>query len=101
MTKVISFSRYFFCFVLLLSSSCNAQSAASKSKIVTGADQTLMYLPLLKNKSVAIVANPTCTIATGTITITSATSGLIFSFDGGSYAAYPAGGYIVAAGTLR
>ena len=44
------------------------------------------------------VVDPTCTVATGTITITSATAGLTFSLDGGAYAAYPAGGYIVASG---
>ena len=46
----------------------------------------------------ATVTQPTCTIATGTITISSATAGLTFSLDGGTYAAYPAGGYIVATG---
>ena len=44
------------------------------------------------------VVDPTCTVATGTITITSATAGLTFSLDGGAYAAYPAGGYTVASG---
>ena len=44
------------------------------------------------------VVQPTCTVATGTITITSSTAGLTFSLDGGAYAAYPAGGYVVAAG---
>ena len=62
MIKVICFLSYFCCFVLLLGSSCNAQSAGSKTKIVTGADQTLIYLPLLKNKLVGIVANPTSRI---------------------------------------
>jgi large repetitive protein len=45
------------------------------------------------------ITQPTCTVATGIITITSATAGLLFSLDGGAYAAYPAGGYIVAAGS--
>src|SRR5213075_133799 len=40
----------------------------------------------------------TCAVPTGTITITSATAGLTFSIDGGAYAAYPAGGYIVGSG---
>jgi len=44
------------------------------------------------------VAQPTCTVATGIITITSATAGLTFSLDGGAYATYPAGGYVAAAG---
>ncbi|MBF9141132.1 T9SS type A sorting domain-containing protein [Hymenobacter properus] len=37
--------------------------------------------------------DPTCTVSTGTVTITSATTGLTFSLDNGTYAAYPAGGY--------
>src|SRR6202021_853866 len=37
--------------------------------------------------------DPTCTVATGTITVTSATAGLTFSLDGAAFAAYPAGGY--------
>jgi hypothetical protein len=36
---------------------------------------------------------PTCTDATATISVTSSTSGLQFSFDGNAYADYPAGGY--------
>jgi hypothetical protein len=34
------------------------------------------------------VVQPTCTVATGTISITSATSGLSFSFNGGAYGPY-------------
>ncbi|MDO7851722.1 T9SS type A sorting domain-containing protein [Hymenobacter sp. CA1UV-4] len=41
--------------------------------------------------------DPTCTLSTGTVTVTSATTGLTFSFDGGTYAAYPSGGYTGAA----
>src|SRR5204863_380952 len=44
------------------------------------------------------VVDPTCAVATGTITITSAIAGLTFSIDGGAYAAYPAGGYTVGSG---
>lgn len=45
------------------------------------------------------LVQPTCTSATGIITITSATSGLTFSLDGGVYTVYPTGGYVVAAGS--
>jgi large repetitive protein len=46
------------------------------------------------------VIQPTCTIATGIIVITSSTTGLTFSFDGGSFAPYPSGGFTLApAGT--
>ncbi|MFT3981992.1 MAG: T9SS type A sorting domain-containing protein [Ferruginibacter sp.] len=44
------------------------------------------------------VEHPTCTTATGIITVTSSTTGFSFSLDGGAFAAYPAGGYIVNAG---
>src|SRR5204862_3424849 len=40
------------------------------------------------------IVDPTCTVATGAITINSATAGLTFSFDGGAFGSYPAGGYI-------
>jgi hypothetical protein len=36
---------------------------------------------------------PTCSTATGCITVTSSTAGLTFSFDGGAFAAYPANGW--------
>ncbi len=39
------------------------------------------------------VIQPTCTVATGTILITSSTSGLTFDFNGAGYAGYPVGGY--------
>ncbi len=39
------------------------------------------------------VVQPTCSNATATITVTSSTTGLLFSFDGGTYAAYPSGGF--------
>ena len=41
------------------------------------------------------VTDPTRTVATGKITITSSTTGLVFSLDGGAFALYPAGGYTV------
>lgn len=40
-----------------------------------------------------IINQPTCTVATGGIVITSSTTGLTFSLDGGVYAAYPTNGY--------
>lgn len=47
---------------------------------------------------VVSVTQPTCTVATGIITVTSITTGFTFSLDGGTYTVYPAGGYTVAAG---
>src|SRR6185295_2092209 len=46
----------------------------------------------------AVTVQPTCTVPTGTITITSSTAGLTFSIDGSAYATYPAGGYTVGSG---
>ncbi len=45
------------------------------------------------------ILQPTCSIATGTITVTSATAGITFSFDGGAFTAYPVGGFTTSAGT--
>jgi gliding motility-associated-like protein len=39
------------------------------------------------------VVDPTCAVPTGTITVTSSTTGLQFAIDGGAYASYPAGGW--------
>ena len=45
------------------------------------------------------VTQPTCTVPNGTIFITSGTTGFTFSFDGGAYITYPAGGYLTTSGT--
>jgi len=39
------------------------------------------------------VTQPSCTVPTGTIQVTSTTTGLLFSLNGGAFAPYPAGGY--------
>jgi large repetitive protein len=46
-----------------------------------------------------IITQPTCTIANGIVVITSVTTGLLFSIDGGSYAPYPSAGYVLPSGT--
>ncbi|SFS87116.1 exo-beta-N-acetylmuramidase NamZ family protein [Sphingobacterium wenxiniae] len=52
---------WLFCFILLLgASSSNAQSL--ETEIRTGADQTENYVPYLKGKRVAVMANPTTII---------------------------------------
>jgi Secretion system C-terminal sorting domain len=45
------------------------------------------------------VTQPTCTVATGTIIVTSPTTGITFSLDGGAFVTYPAGGFVTTAGT--
>jgi large repetitive protein len=47
---------------------------------------------------VVTIVQPTCTNPNGTITVTSATTGLMFSFDSGTYISYPVGGFSAAAG---
>ena len=44
------------------------------------------------------IVQPTCTVSNGIVTISSATTGLTFSLDGGLFSAYPAGGYLLTAG---
>jgi len=45
------------------------------------------------------IIQPTCTVSSGLVSITSSTSGLTFSVDGGPYTTYPAVGYLLLAGT--
>jgi hypothetical protein len=42
--------------------------------------------------------DPTCTVSTGKVTVTSSTTGLTFSLDGGAFTAYPTGGWTVSSG---
>ncbi|HEY0655139.1 MAG TPA: DUF1343 domain-containing protein [Chryseosolibacter sp.] len=55
-----------FAILVTLISSCSAQrqkgATPDQKKIITGAEQTEKYLPLLKGKRVAIMANPTSII---------------------------------------
>jgi gliding motility-associated-like protein len=39
------------------------------------------------------IVDPDCTVSTGAIKITSSTTGLLFSLDGGAFTSYPAGGW--------
>ena len=53
------------CLLLLMFlciNSCKAQSTSTVSKVIVGAEQTESYLPFLKNKHIAVVANPTSCI---------------------------------------
>ncbi|MBC7937954.1 MAG: T9SS type A sorting domain-containing protein [Rhizobacter sp.] len=55
--------------------------------------------PVSPPAPVVSVQQPSCTVASGIITVTSPTIGVTFSLDGGPFDLYPAGGYIVNAGT--
>ncbi|CAN5871877.1 hypothetical protein BH11BAC4_BH11BAC4_04600 [soil metagenome] len=74
-----------------------AREIANPNCVVTGAQVTVTEPAAVPEPSVSVI-QPTCTNATGVINITSATTGLTFSLDGNTYAAYPAAGYIVAPG---
>ena len=68
-----------------------AQSAAGCTS--PAANITIAPQPATPTAPTFTQVDPTCTVATGTITVTSATAGLTFSLDAGPFAAYPAGGY--------
>ncbi|HOS49708.1 MAG TPA: DUF1343 domain-containing protein, partial [Bacteroidia bacterium] len=48
--------------IIILATGCKAQSFNDTAHVVTGAERTSEYLPALKGKNVAIVANPTSQI---------------------------------------
>jgi len=57
------------------------------------ATKTVTAQPSTPGAPTLSIVQPTCSDATATITVTSSTTGLKFSFDGGAYADYPAGGF--------
>ncbi len=59
---------------------------------------TVNTLPLLPTVT---VTDATCNISNGTIIITSSTTGLLFSFDGGAFSIYPPGGYKALASSVH
>jgi uncharacterized protein YbbC (DUF1343 family) len=61
--------KYILCWLFFFST-ISGHSQSVHKKILTGADQTEKYFPLLKGKRVALVANPTSVIA-GTATVDS------------------------------
>src|SRR5204862_2392206 len=66
--------------------------------ISANANATVAAAPATPTAPTLNVVDPTCAVATGTITITSATAGLTFSFDGGAYTSYYGGVYTVGSG---
>src|SRR5204862_4312141 len=67
----------------------SAQNAAGC--ISADATATAAAAPGAPAAPVTQTVDPTCTVATGTITITSATAGLTFRVDGGAPGTYSAG----------
>ncbi len=59
---------------------------------------TIDAQPASPSAPIIIVEQPNCNVSTGTITVTSLTTGVTFSLDGSPFAPYPVGGYIVTAG---
>ena len=69
-------------------------SAQNAAGCVSGdATKTVNVQPSTPDAPTLSIVQPTCSDATATITVTSSTTGLKFSFDGGTYADYPAGGF--------
>ncbi len=61
---------------------------------------TINPQPASPAAAVVSVLQPTCTVSTGTIIVSSDTTGLTFSLDGGLFESYPAAGYtLVSTGT--
>jgi large repetitive protein len=54
---------------------------------------TINAVPPTPAAPTVLVTDPTCGLATGSFVVTSATAGLTFSLDGGTFTAYPASGY--------
>ena len=54
--------------------------------------------PIAVPTTVVNIIDPTCTNSLGVVTITSDTTGLIYSVDGGSFNSYPTSGYILGSG---
>jgi hypothetical protein len=65
---------------------------------VASAIVSLTEPPPVPVPSVNII-QPTCTVTNGIVTVTSATTGLVFSLDGTSFSEYPAGGYLLSSGS--
>jgi hypothetical protein len=59
---------------------------------ITVTEPPAITLPLVN------ITQPTCTVALGIVSVTSSTSGFIFSVDGGPYINYPPAGYSLASG---
>jgi uncharacterized protein YbbC (DUF1343 family) len=62
MTGTLGFICRVLILTLLFSQACNSTSNDSSRPVKTGADQTSLYLPLLKGKTVGLVANHTTVI---------------------------------------
>src|SRR5678815_3802286 len=54
---------------------------------------TLTVTVTKKVTATLVAVDPTCTTPTGSITVSSSTTGLEFSLDGGAYGPYPASGW--------
>jgi gliding motility-associated-like protein len=67
-------------------------NAAGCTSVAT-ANAVINPVPQAPSAPTVSIVDPTCATATGTITVTSATAGLMFSLDGATYSPYPAGGY--------
>jgi len=62
MVKLYSFNKYFIVCLLSIFVTCNNVVKANYSKVKVGAERTEIYLPLIKDKKIAVVANQTSLI---------------------------------------
>ena len=69
--------------VTLLASGLHTVTAQNAAGCQASDDITVAAAPGCTRCSLTQTVDPTCAVATGTITITSATAGLTFSLDGG------------------
>jgi gliding motility-associated-like protein len=70
-----------------------ARSISDINCISTAANVTVNSSPGIPPAPTLSITQPTCSVATGTVTISSSTAGLQFSVDAGTYAPYPPAGY--------
>ncbi len=76
-----------------LSAGKHTLTVKNSDDCTTTIDVTINTPPGAPAAPIVAVVDPTCTVPTGSFTVTSPTAGLTFSLDGGAFAPYPAAGY--------
>ncbi|WP_366184487.1 T9SS type A sorting domain-containing protein [Flavobacterium ovatum] len=77
-----------------LASSSHSVKAKNADGCISGPTQIVIPVqPPTPSAPTLGKVDPTCTVATGCVTVTSSTAGLTFSIDDGAYVTYPANGW--------
>ena len=76
-----------------------ARSVNDNGCLSAPASVSVNSVPNAPNAPIVTVVQPTCSVSTGNLVITSTTAGFEFSLDGESFATYPSGGYKVNSGS--